>query len=51
MSMRMDATTNTMLDEQKKLNTLITELRPIFESTRDSTKDVADATSGRRNAL
>lgn len=50
-SMRMDTATNTMVDEQKKLNTLITELKPIFESTRDSTKDVADATSGRRSAL
>ena len=41
--------TTEMLEEQKKLNTLITELKPVFEATRDNTKDTADGVSGRRS--
>jgi hypothetical protein len=40
--------TNALIDEQRKLNTLIEELKPIFEETRDNTKNVADSVNGRR---
>lgn len=41
--------TNAMLEEQRKLNTLMIELKPVFEATRDNTKDTADGVSGRRS--
>ena len=44
-------TTNTMVEEQKKLNTMIAELRPVFEATRDNTKNVADNVRERNNPL
>ena len=50
-SLRITTATNTMLDEQKTLNTLIAELRPVFEATRDHTKNVADSVSGRSSPL
>ena len=43
--------TNTMIEEQRKLNTMIAELRPVFEATRDSTKNVADNVGGRNSPL
>lgn len=45
------AATTEMLAEQRRLNTLIEGLRPVFEATRDNTKNVADGVSGRNNPL
>ena len=45
------AATSEMVAEQRRLNTLIAELRPVFEATRDNTKNVADGISGRNNAM